>query len=431
MSGKNNFCRKLRHKTANYTEKAIPKQALFSINHKKDSFRHHVPVDPNNMVGNIADCCFLAIIFIFCRSFITIDRIVNDTAYFFGQTATFQESDMNLKPNKKLAILNAIKEQGKPVSSKKISEMLASCGLNISDRTIRMYLSQLDREGLTLSHGKKGRTLSDTGKSELHSSQIMHRPGYLSAKIDQMIYNMNFDLPTCSGKVVVNTSIVDADLLMDYADKICKVFEYGYGMGKLLMLAEPGEVIGEHTIPQGKVGFCTVCSITVNGILLKHGIPMTSRFGGLLKLNKSKPFRFVEMIHYDGTSIDPLEVFIRSGMTDYHRAITTGDGLIGASFQEVPSQSKERIININQRLIEIGLGAISEIGMSGQPLLEIPVSHGRVGVILVGGLNPIAILEENDHRIFSRAISTFVEYDRLFNYNDLKSKLKKIIRTTR
>ena len=336
---------------------------------------------------------------------------------------------MNIKPNKKIAILNAIKGHADPVSSKKISKLLKTCGLEISERTIRLYLSELDKEGLTISHGKKGRTLSDAGQSELHSSQIMQRPGYLSARIDQMTYKMNFDLPTCSGKVVVNISIVDPELLMNHVDAVCKVFEYDYGMGKLLTLAKPGEIVGDHTVPEGKVGLCTVCSITVNGILLKHGIPMASRFGGILKIIDKKPFRFVEMIHYDGTSIDPLEVFIRSGMTDYHSAVRSGSGLIGASFREIPSESRERLFNINQRLVNIGLGAIMEIGLPGQPLLDIPVSQGRVGVILVGGLNPIAILEEKDHRVFSRAITGFVEYDRLFNYDELKSRLRSFMST--
>ncbi len=334
---------------------------------------------------------------------------------------------MNSKSDKKLSILNALKEQSRPVSSSKISKMLIASGLNISERSVRLYLGELDKEGLTISHGKKGRTLSEDGQAELHSSQIIQRPGYLSAKIDQMIYKMNFDLPMCSGNVVVNTSIVDPELLLSNADKICKVFECGYGMGKLLTLVEPGEVVGDYTVPKGKVGFCTVCSITVNGILLKHGIPMTSRFGGLIKLTDGKAFRFVEMIHYDGTSIDPLEVFIRSGMTDYHGAVEDGNGLIGASFKEVPSESRRRLVNINQRLEEIGLGAIMEIGLPGQPLLDIPVSQGRVGVILVGGLNPISILEEQGHRVFSRAISGFMEYDRLFNYEDLPLKLKRIM----
>ena len=83
----------------------------------------------------------------------------------------------------------------------------------------------------------------------------------------------------------------------------------------------PGEQIGSLTVPPDRIGFCSVCSITINGVLLKHGVPTTSRFGGLLELRDRTPVRFVEMIHYDGTSIDPLEVFIRSGMTDYHGAI--------------------------------------------------------------------------------------------------------------
>jgi repressor of nif and glnA expression len=54
-----------------------------------------------------------------------------------------------------------------------------------------------------------------------------------------------------------------------------------------------------------------VCSITLNGVLLKHGIPTTSRFGDP-ELQNRKPMRFAEIIMYDGTSIDPLEVFIQT-----------------------------------------------------------------------------------------------------------------------
>jgi len=49
------------------------------------------------------------------------------------------------------------------------------------------------------------------------------------------------------------------------------------------------------------------------------------------------------MIHYDGTSIDPLEVFIRSGMTGYLGAVREGNGLIGASYREIPEDSHEQV----------------------------------------------------------------------------------------
>ncbi len=333
----------------------------------------------------------------------------------------------NRKIEKKILILQVLKEQGKTVSSKEISELLAMSGHNLSERTIRLYLRKCDAEGLTVPFAKKGRKITEQGLVELLTHKAPQKQGYLSAKIDKMIYRMNFDLPMRSGTVVVNTSMVDPYQLESCMQEICSVFAKGYGMGKLMALIGPGEIIGELTVPNGKVGFCTVCSITINGILLKHGIPMSSRFGGLLKLQDGRASRFTEMIHYDGTSIDPLEVFIRSGMTDYHGAIKDNNGLIGASFREVPGESRTRLIHINEKLEAIGLGAIMELGLPGQPLLDIPVPYGRVGVILVGGLNPIAILEEKEHRIFSRALSGLIEFDRLFCYDDFPCRLKKYL----
>ena len=334
---------------------------------------------------------------------------------------------MQKKCEKKLAILNVLNAQNDYVSSGKITSLLAIGGSNISERTVRLYLKELDSENLTVPNGKKGRKITEKGVAELQAAKVIQKPGYLSAKIDQMIYRMNFDLPMRSGTVVVNTSLVNPYQLESCIHKICKVFEKGYGMGKLMTLIGPGETIGEITIPPDKVGFCTVCSITINGILLKHGIPMASRFGGLLKVVNGKPVRFMEIIHYDGTSIDPLEVFIRSGMTDYHGAIRDGNGLIGASFREVPGESRQRIINIHERLIEVGLGGIMEIGLPSQSVLDIPVSPGRAGTLIVGGLNPIAILEEQEHRIFSRALSGLVEYDQLFNYELFPAQLQKYL----
>ena len=334
---------------------------------------------------------------------------------------------MTKKIDKKSTILNVLKEHSKPLISKEITQILSASGIDLNERTVRFYLNELDAQKLTVSHGKKGRTISQTGIDDLHSSQISQKPGYLSSKIDQMIYRMNFDLSMRSGTVVVNTSMVNPNQLASCTDKICQVFKKGYGMGKLMTLLGPGETIGEFAIPKDKIGFCTVCSITVNGVLLKHGIPMVSRFGGLLKIVDSKPVRFTEMIHYDGTSIDPLEVFIRSGMTDYHGAIKDGNGLIGASFREIPAEGRQRLISFGERLEQIGLGAIMEVGLPGQPLLEIPVSQGRVGAIVVGGLNPIAILEEREYRVYSRALSGLIEYDRLFYYDEFPDRLKKYL----
>jgi len=51
-------------------------------------------------------------------------------------------------------------------------------------------------------------------------------------------------------------------------------------------LAGRGELLGDVLVPQGKIGIATVCSIVINGFLLKNGIPMDSKFGGILQINR-------------------------------------------------------------------------------------------------------------------------------------------------
>lgn len=326
----------------------------------------------------------------------------------------------------RVILLNALKRASGRLTSAHLAEILDDSGYEMSERTIRLYLHELESCGLTESQGRRGHLITEKGLEEARAAQALERVGYLSAKIDQMTYRMNFDLQTRAGKVVVNTSIVDPAVLRSCADRIGQVFERGYAMGTLLALLEPGERIEDLEVPRGKIGFCTVCSITLNGLLLKHGVPTATRFGGLIELQNGRPKRFVEIIRYDGTSIDPLEVFIRSGMTNYHGAIQTGTGLIGASFRELPADSRELVIHLAERLKHIGLGAFMKIGTAGQPVLGCPVGEGRIGTVVVGGLNPIAIVEESGHRTESRALSGLLDFHRLFSYQELPEALSRL-----
>ena len=74
-----------------------------------------------------------------------------------------------------------------------------------------------------------------------------------------------------------------------------------------MAVASEGEKLGDVVIPGGMVGFATVCSVTINGVLLKSGVPTESKFGGVLEVRDSKPRRFVAIINYGGTTLDPSE----------------------------------------------------------------------------------------------------------------------------
>lgn len=325
---------------------------------------------------------------------------------------------MEKRDRNRAAILAALSRLNTPTSSSSLTAYLAAAGQNLSERTVRWYLRQLDEEGLTHCHARR-RTITEKGLGELRAARTLQRVGYLSARIDQMTYSMTFDLERQHGQVVVNMSLVEPRDLAACEGEIRRGFACGYAMGQLLALLPPGAALGTAVVPQGRLGLCTVCSITLNGVLLKHGVPMTSRFGGLLELRDRQPTRFVEMIHYDGTSVDPLEVFIRSGMTNCRSAVEDGNGLIGAGFREVPESSRELAVSLAHRLSAAGLGGFLEIGWPDQPVLGLPVSPGRVGVVVTGGLNPMAVLEERGRRVPFTALAGLLDYGRLSHYDEL------------
>lgn len=327
------------------------------------------------------------------------------------------------KQMKKQAILRVLKRSGASLQSALIAQSLTKRGYEMSERTVRLYLQELDKEGLTDNKGKRGRLITEKGLAELSAARTLERVGSLSAQIDQMTYRMDFDLARRTGSVVVNATMVTRDQILPCLDNIYRVFEKGYAMGTLTGLLEPGETVGNLVVPAGMLGFCSVCSITLNGVLLKHGIPTRSRFGGLMEMRDNRPVRFVEMITYDGTSIDPLEIFIRSAMTDCVGAVTTGSGAIGASFREIPAASCDLVADLADNLESVGLGGLVAEGQPGQPLFDIPVSEGRAGAVVIGGLNPAAILEEQGIRISSRALAGLLEFTKLFHYEELRSRI--------
>lgn len=331
---------------------------------------------------------------------------------------------MDKRDKKKQALLETLHRGGGPLSSRRITELLNARDVDISERTVRLYLQALDEEGLTENRGRRGRVITDKGKREADASRVLERIGLLSGKIDAMAYRMDFDPALRRGSVVINVSAIPRAEFTEARRKLIeKVFAKGYSMGQLLALFEPGETCAGMDIPKGCVGIGTVCSITLNGVLLRRGIPTFSRFGGLLELRGGRPVRFTDIIHYDGTSIDPLVVFIRSGMADYINAVSTGSGRIGASFREFPADSTGAVESISRQLEVIGLGSLLCLGGPGQSLFGVSVGPQRAGAVIIGGLNPMSIFEETGLRVQSSALSGLIDFNRLFHYTELKDRL--------
>jgi repressor of nif and glnA expression len=318
-----------------------------------------------------------------------------------------------------LDVLRVLSESDKPLGGTRIAHALALAGKDMSQRTIRYYLNLTDAEGLTEQVGRRGRRLTEQGRRELETAYVADKVGFVAARAEALIYGMDFKLRLGRGKVVVNMSTLrHADLPRAKAI-MRRVFEAGYSLGDRLLIGQPGQKLGSFLPRPNEVVVATVCSVSVNGVMLSEGMPMNNRFGGLLQVSDHKPVRFTQIINYDGTTLDPLEIFIKGQMTSVNRAVATGAGVIGASFREIPAPAAENARRRAARLERSGLGGILLVGRPGQPLLEVPLPPGRVGMVVRGGLNPLAAVEEEGIATSNRAFGQLFPFEELKRYQEV------------
>ncbi len=216
-----------------------------------------------------------------------------------------------------LAILKVLdKQPDKILGSREISRQLKLHGIELTERTVRYHLRILDERGFTKVFGKEGRMIMQKGKEELSQSLVSEKVGFVISKIETLSYLTNLDLEKKEGDIILNVSYFPEKNLKEALRIMKPVFLSQYIMSDKVIMRRGGEKIGDIIVPKGQVGFGTVCSVTINGIFLKAGIPVTSKFGGVLQVENSVPSRFTALISYEGSSLDPLETFIKSRMTD-------------------------------------------------------------------------------------------------------------------
>lgn len=303
--------------------------------------------------------------------------------------------------------------------SREISKQLTDHGIDLTERTVRYHLRILDEKGFTKVYGKEGRKITHKGKEELSNALVSEKVGFVINKIESLAFLSDFDITNKKGNIILNVTFLPENLFGDALKIMKDVFASKYNMSNRVALGKGGEFIGEIKVPEGHIGFGTICSVTINSIMLKSGIPVTSKFGGILQIENSLPSRFIALISYEGSSLDPLEIFIKSGMTNVREASTNSSGNILASFREIPIVCIEKARGVQEKMQEEGIGGILAIGNPNQDLFEMPVGVDKAGIVVVGGLNPIAAVEEAGIATSSRAMSTLYEYSELVRFEEL------------
>ena len=321
---------------------------------------------------------------------------------------------------KELAIMRILSDSPEPLGARVIAHNLKDYGFELGERAVRYHLKLLDERGLTYLVGRRdGRGLTEKGTEDVKSAMVIDKIGFSISKIETLSFQTTFSCETRSGMVPVNVSFFPQEQFSRAITTMKFAFKAGYCVSDLVAVAPEGQHLGEVTVPQGKTGLATVCSITYNGVLLKAGIPMDSRYGGILELRNRKPLRFVELIDYTGCSLDPSTIFIKAGMTSVREVVRTGDGKLLGNFREIPSICRSMVEEIIVGLKNAGIQGLMAMGDTSEPVCEMPVEQNKIGLVLIGGLNPVAAAEEAGIDTDNLAMSTVMEYRDLVNIQEV------------
>ncbi|ACZ61962.1 DUF128 domain-containing protein [Dehalococcoides mccartyi] len=318
----------------------------------------------------------------------------------------------------KLAILRVLASCQTPVGSKIIARRLKNeYGVDLSERAVRYHLILLDERKMTCKISRRdGRSITQLGLEELENAMVTDKVGFVIDKIERLAYMTDFDLDTLSGMVPVNISFFAKDQFKPALRSMAQAYKANLCVSDLVCIVHEGDKISDITVPAGQVAFATVCSIVINGTLLKAGIPMDSRFGGTLQFHQHKPWRFTDMIYYTGSSLDPSEIFIASRMTSVSEVARRGEGKVLCNFREIPAVSLPLAEKIIAKLKNAGINGVLMMGEAGKSVCEMPVGLNKVGMIMMGGLNPVAAAVESNIPAASHAMSGLVPYSSFTSY---------------
>jgi len=314
---------------------------------------------------------------------------------------------------KVLTILRVLSETQEPLGARLIAQRLKGYGVDLGERAVRYHLKLMDERGLTTLVGRDGRMITERGIQEVGDALVGDKVGFAITRIELLTFRTDFNWDEGKGVIPINVSFFPKRKFSRALDIMKPIFAAGLCVSDRVAVAQEGQRLGELTVPEGHTGLATVCSIVINGTLLKAGIPMDSRFGGILQMRNRKPIRFVELLSYSGSSLDPSKLFIGSKMTSVRSAAEDGNGKILANFREIPAACQSIVERVTNKLKEIGIDGLFVMGKTSEPVCEIPVELNKIGMVLIGGLNPVAAAVELGIEAQNHGMSTVMEYEKL------------------
>ena len=245
-------------------------------------------------------------------------------------------------------------------------------------------------------------TLKDLSLIEKRSKKYLHpinKKGKVMitpvlSKMMSMMHNVSYDIESNRGNVLVNTGYIDKKYEDDVIDALKECYKSKTVISDRIGIEKDGNQIKINTL----------CSTTIDGIFLKYGIPIIPYYGGILELGKN---RFIDIIAYGGTSLDPHEVFFNR---------VDGEKTILSGIRKAPMEARDNLIKIVEKLNWTG---ILNIGMPNNDLYGIKVEKGMFGFASIGGMNPFVLIKNKGIPVKIEALHDIKEYSKLIPLKEL------------
>ncbi|ELY91071.1 ribonuclease R [Natrialba hulunbeirensis JCM 10989] len=246
-----------------------------------------------------------------------------------------------------------------PIGSIQLVELMQLHGYEIKDRTIRLTLSELDDLGLTEKVPGQGRRLTQRGRDELEQGDVSSRLEQIRARIAALTSRVSYDPLEDTGALVTSAAYLDED-------DVDRALDLAASLESLPLGPIPIALEDSAESEPGDLRLLIPSSITLDGVLLAHGVNADLATAGLLEYepvamaerfdgegrgaggseSEKQPesagknetddpdldiqsggriVRYVDVINGEGSSIDVISLLIESGRTDV-RSVLEGDG---------------------------------------------------------------------------------------------------------
>jgi repressor of nif and glnA expression len=239
-------------------------------------------------------------------------------------------------------ILRLVADHG-PIGSVHLTDHLRERGYSITKRTVRLVLSELDEAGLTEKVGGKGRRLTPAGRAELERGRVTARTQHVRERLSDLTSRVTYDPTEGAGSVVVGTVRVPTAERSTLETVLGRID--GSPLGPTVVAVEER---GDH------LEVSAPSSVTVDGVLLSHGIDSHPNTLGLVEYHpdptpESLPYdddapgerggairRFTDVVSDERATLDLVSLLVGAGRTDVATALDGGTGLLVADNREIP-----------------------------------------------------------------------------------------------